>query len=386
MRIAVLAHGLRLAGGMVVGKNIVKALGRVATEHTYLFVVPANSGYEELCEVFPDHEIITYNPRRWNLLARCAYDIFPLPRAVRAFSPDMVLGLASVGLLRPPAPQAIYFMTPHLCYSSEEQPPESLLTRTTFQMQAAYLKLQLRHTDLLFAQTEAIGLRLQQRFPFRGDVVVSPIAVSGLTQKKSTASLDIPEELAPYKSKFKLLYLTRYYRHKNIERIIEMFTDFGDELSDCVAILTIDGRQDRSAAAIIDAIAVPALKERIINIGPVPHEQLAALYAHSDALLMPTLFESFSSAYVEAMHYGVPIITSDLDFARASCGDAAIYFDPASAAAMAAAVRSLTADPAFAERLRHRGRTRLSELPASWDDIAADLIASLERVVAASRS
>ena len=43
---------------------------------------------------------------------------------------------------------------------------------------------------------------------------------------------------------------------------------------------------------------------------------------------MPSLLESFSGTYVEAMYYRIPIFTSGLDFAREVCGEGATYFDP----------------------------------------------------------
>jgi len=55
-----------------------------------------------------------------------------------------------------------------------------------------------------------------------------------------------------------------------------------------------------------------------------------SLYAQSDALLMPTLLESFSGTYVEAMFHKIVILTSKLDFAEDVCGESAFYFDPTS--------------------------------------------------------
>ena len=45
-------------------------------------------------------------------------------------------------------------------------------------------------------------------------------------------------------------------------------------------------------------------------------------------MILPTLLESFSATYIEAMFHGKTILTSDLDFARDVCGEAAFYFDP----------------------------------------------------------
>jgi hypothetical protein len=42
-------------------------------------------------------------------------------------------------------------------------------------------------------------------------------------------------------------------------------------------------------------------------------------YKATQALLLPTLLESFSGTYIEAMHFERPIFTSNLDFAKEVC-------------------------------------------------------------------
>ena len=60
-------------------------------------------------------------------------------------------------------------------------------------------------------------------------------------------------------------------------------------------------------------------------------EHVPILYKQVDGMIMPTLLESFSATYIDSMALGVPIFTSDRDFARDVCGDAAWYFDPLNA-------------------------------------------------------
>ena len=52
------------------------------------------------------------------------------------------------------------------------------------------------------------------------------------------------------------------------------------------------------------------------------------LYNSVDAIIMPSLLESFSGTHIEALYYGKTIFTSDLDFARSACKNAAYYFNP----------------------------------------------------------
>ena len=64
------------------------------------------------------------------------------------------------------------------------------------------------------------------------------------------------------------------------------------------------------------------------NVGPVPHAECPELYNRHHLAFVPTLLETFSAAYPEAMKMRRPIITTDLDFAREVCGDAALYYSP----------------------------------------------------------
>ncbi len=82
---------------------------------------------------------------------------------------------------------------------------------------------------------------------------------------------------------------------------------------------------------------------------------MAEYYLACNALLLPTLLESFSGTYLEAMHFGRPILTSNLDFARDVCDDAALYFDPWDPVAIKDAILKLKDDASLQTELVCRG-------------------------------
>jgi len=67
---------------------------------------------------------------------------------------------------------------------------------------------------------------------------------------------------------------------------------------------------------------------RVTNEGPIAVADGPALYRSCHVCFMPTVLESFTATYPEAMAMGLPIVTSDLDFAQSICQDAAAYFRP----------------------------------------------------------
>jgi glycosyltransferase involved in cell wall biosynthesis len=104
---------------------------------------------------------------------------------------------------------------------------------------------------------------------------------------------------------------------------------------------------------------------------------LANYYRHSSALILPTLLESFTATYLEAMQFDCPVLTSDLDFAREVCGEAAIYFDPWNVDDMCNAILRLRDDPALQRNLRLQGRERLQKVFPDWKHITADALGHL---------
>lgn len=104
------------------------------------------------------------------------------------------------------------------------------------------------------------------------------------------------------------------------------------------------------------------------NRGPVPVANGSQLYQTCDLLLFPTLLETFSATYVEAMAMGLPIVTSNLGFALDVCRDAAMYFPPNDAAAAAdCIVKLLASERKWTNHVR-RGQCVLDSMrtPREW--------------------
>ena len=85
MRIAVLAHGLRIGGGVSVGMNFISAFSRVGRGHEYFLSVPGGVGYEGVYAGLPKKKISVYlgagNPAR-----RAWYEMINLPRLLQQFN------------------------------------------------------------------------------------------------------------------------------------------------------------------------------------------------------------------------------------------------------------------------------------------------------------
>lgn len=103
------------------------------------------------------------------------------------------------------------------------------------------------------------------------------------------------------------------------------------------------------------------ISKHFIFLGHVDIEQCPSLYKQADALLQPSLLECFSASYPEAMKMGVPIVTTDLDFARGLCKDAAIYYNPLSAEDAAEKILEIIHNPHLRQTLICKGEERLKD-------------------------
>ncbi len=109
---------------------------------------------------------------------------------------------------------------------------------------------------------------------------------------------------------------------------------------------------------------VPCFDDEIINrhyifLGTIDVSECPYLYKQADIMFMPTLMECFTATYPEAMRMGVPIVTTDLEFARGLCGDAACYYSAVDAEAAAEAIYKVSTDKKYASQLVQNGKKQL---------------------------
>lgn len=102
--------------------------------------------------------------------------------------------------------------------------------------------------------------------------------------------------------------------------------------------------------------------------GEVSDARLAALYRGAAALVFPSTYEGFGLPVLEAMAYGTPVIASDAASVPEAGGDAALYFSPADAGALADRLVRVLTDDAMAADLRARGLLHAATM--SWDACA----------------
>jgi glycosyltransferase involved in cell wall biosynthesis len=377
MKLAILAHSLRVAGGLAVGKNFIRMLKQASPEHTYLFLVPAGLGYEQIG--LPKNSTLVLYKGTHSPVARVLYDLRVVPGIIRDFNADVVFGMGNAGLKNISVKQAVLVQDSHMLYDEQHYRNERFMGKIKWRYQKYRMKKCLNDIDMIFCQTPIAKSRFAEVFHYPSDKIeLMPNAVSEFALQPDNKP-KVPDILKK-SGFFNLFYLAKFYAHKNFEILIDLFRKNRTALEDVRCFVTISPDQHKNATKFLDAIQKYELQDHIVNMGPLSQEQLAEYFLHCDGLLFPTLLESFSGTYLEAMHFGLPIMTSDLDFARYICDDSALYFNPWDADDIARTILELKNNPKLRQKLICKGKKRVGVFFKSWNEITTEVMKKLEKL------
>jgi len=180
---------------------------------------------------------------------------------------------------------------------------------------------------------------------------------------------------------FRWLVITSYKAHKNLEIIPEVAAALRARgvPHACRFVLTLP-EDSAPWRALHDKAQRLGVAEDLTTVGPVLVRDGPGVYTGCDGVFSPTVLETFSATYPEAMCLDRPVVTSDLDFARDICRDAAVYFDPADPTDAARAITEVVDSEELRRRLVEAGRRRLIDFGTGEERFAA-VVRILEEMV-----
>lgn len=164
--------------------------------------------------------------------------------------------------------------------------------------------------------------------------------------------------------KIRLLCLSAYFPGKNLKILPEVARHIlaMNAHLDFEFVLTLPA-DDCGLKQIIEKAKLLGVEKHICNIGTVRVNEGPEVYESCHILFLPSLLETFSANYPEAMAMKRPIVTTDLGFAHDACKDAALYYEPRNAKAAAEKILLLVNNPDIWERLVDSGIKVLADLP-----------------------
>lgn len=243
--------------------------------------------------------------------------------------------------------QIVFVHTPHLLLEPAGASPAQ---RIKFGIARTIFRLNAKRVAAAIVQTETMRTGLEATYSaLKGRVHVVPqpapewLLESGLRRTGRVAS-----------GRLRLFYPAAGYPHKNHALLYDAASQMTWLNLVKTLVVTLPPTSDRQGVHSTGRLEPAAMRDE---------------YMRADALVFPSLAESYGLPLVEAMWLGLPILCADLPYSHDLCGDTAIYFSPDDRGSLEAAVVELS------QRLA-RGwwpdwTERLKNIPKGWDGVAA---------------
>jgi glycosyltransferase involved in cell wall biosynthesis len=172
-----------------------------------------------------------------------------------------------------------------------------------------------KECDYFWCETEIVRERMIKHLGLSHIYVVGNSVSHHFTELDKKSDLNLGNEF------FKILTVSAYYTHKNLEII-----------KGIVPFISTSKLKIKFYLTLPDSIFSKLFNtseqlKYVENLGVISNKDCPKYYNSVDAVFVPTLLECFSANYVEAMSTNNPIIASDFDFSRSICEDAAVYFN-----------------------------------------------------------
>jgi glycosyltransferase involved in cell wall biosynthesis len=182
-----------------------------------------------------------------------------------------------------------------------------------------------------------------------------------------------PEAVAAARARYGLperylLFVGTIEPRKNLPRLLAAFEAVhADGLAEGLVVV---GRRGWLYGDFFARLERSPVRDVVLFPGYVPDEDLPAIYAGAQALVLPSLYEGFGLPVLEAMACGTPVTCSDTSSLPEVTGDAALYFDPGDVESITDALYCLLSDADLRSALRERGFEQAARF--SWERVATD--------------
>ena len=242
--------------------------------------------------------------------------------------------------------------------------PQSVPARAKLFFRLA-ASLALRAADHVAAISEAARIDLVSCFSVPASKVsVTPLAAGPEYRPQPASEVGRVREKYHLPENF-LLYLGINKPHKNLSALIDAYAQVASRNA---PQLVIAGAWDNRYPQSQQRAQSHQLHDAVRFLGPVDERDLPGLYSAATLFVFPSLYEGFGLPVLEAMACGAPVACSNTASLAEVSGEAALLFNPHSAAEIRDAMVELIEDGRQRTRRSEQGLARANRY--SWQATA----------------
>lgn len=357
-RIFINASTVLISGGLILTQNILSAIQKKDSYDLFI-ICPNKKKY--LPFIMGNTTLIIVPKVFLKRLARPFLDYIWIPNLINRMKPHLVFSLGNLPTITS-FPQLYLHDNPYLTESDFHGIRMTYFTRIVHFLRKKETLARMKFVNHILAQTEYQKIKLSMLIRNIPITILPPSSPSFL---ETVNDFHFNEKLI--EGKYKILCLSRYYEHKNIEKLIDVANLIKKENLPFVIYITVNPKHHKNINRLLKSIKINTIENTLINLGTISHDKVLGLIKKSDAIILPSLLESFSLVCIEAWKLNKPLFVSDIDSLKSACKDAAYYFNPYSEHSILNTLNNAFNNKKQLSIMIEKGKSRLSELP-EWDE------------------
>ncbi|UCF19439.1 MAG: glycosyltransferase family 4 protein [Gemmatimonadota bacterium] len=361
--------------------GLLRGLRSIDSRNEYtLLCTDENAGlFEPIADRTSNFKLEVQLSRLSSAPVRILYEETFLVSKLRSLKVDCLLIPSNVALLRETSvPQVVVLQAPLALRSLQSR---SSLTGLRNRLRTLYFNttvpLSVKRARWTVAVSEYVAALLREQCPAARDRIVAvPEGVDFEEFHRATS-------LARREGPGYVLFVSTLFPYKGADALLRAYAclragrSINPDIRLRIAGRDPDSRQIPALKALAAELGVGSLVD---FLGPVPHQQIAALYAGARVFVFPSSLETFGLPPLEAMSCGVPVVASTQASVPEIVGDAGLLADPRQPAELASAIERACVDEGLRRQLIERGFQRAKRF--SWEATASrfvDLFGRLEK-------
>lgn len=213
----------------------------------------------------------------------------------------------------------VHDITPLIHKTGRASTLNPLLYELKYQSYKFVLKQQIKNASLIVTPTKTVKKQITEVYGEQFSNKIKPIYEGvnyELLHAKENTSLKYQFQ-KPF-----FLYIGNFYPHKNVETLLSAFKEISSDVE-----LVLVGPDNYFSSRVQNEMKQQNITNiRFYHTGV--NEDLVFFYKNAVALINPSISEGFGLPLIEAAHFNLPIIASDLEVFHELLGDKFVAFNP----------------------------------------------------------